>query len=214
MERLTSGFGDLVDGVAGFHRVRACTRHSDDVAPSRLLLAIRGALHSDFELKYLSRLQVSDVEADGAAADGLRDFRAGHRAERVLDGLHEGMRVHEVRVRLPTRGKALPGVGAPGVVLHELRDELVGEAGLSHGRDELPWDHAVVTGVVSDHRQDAIDLLELEAGWLTRVIPAGVGADEDAVLEAGIDELLDPLDVVRRSRRTSHPRRDCRSNRG
>ena len=72
---------------------------------------------------------------------------------------------------------ALPRVGAPGVVLHELGDEFVGEASLSHGRHELPWHHAVVTGVVPDHRQDAIDLLELEAGRLTRVVPAGVGAD-------------------------------------
>ena len=93
VEWLTSGLEDLVGGVTGSHRVPACTTRGDDVAPSGLLLTLRGAVPSDFELEHLSYLEVSDVEADGATAERLRDLRAEQRAERVLDGLDEGTRI-------------------------------------------------------------------------------------------------------------------------
>ena len=67
--------------------------------------------------------------------------------------------------------------------MHELGDELLGEAGRRHGRHELLGHRAIVLGQVTDTGPDAIDLLDLEAGRLPRIEPARVRADDDVVLD-------------------------------
>jgi len=104
--------------------------------------------------------------------------------------------------------RSLPREGVPRVAVHELGDHLLRDAGVSHGRHELAGHGAVVLRQLTDTGPYAIEPLDLEAGRLARSEPARVGADDDPVLIAGVDELADPVDAPPRStstsRRSSH----------